>query len=71
MDRQGVNCTEVDPCLVTPENLVGVVAHAYAAVESEGRKTLVASLQAKAGPFVPIAASMGAGSLLAAQAGAR
>jgi hypothetical protein len=56
---QGVNCAEEDPTLVTPENIVGVVTHAYAAAEPEGRKAMVASLRAKLAPIATTAASAG------------
>jgi hypothetical protein len=52
---QGVNCPDEDTCLVTPENIVGVVTHAYAATEPEGRDTLVAALRAKLAPAKTIA----------------
>jgi hypothetical protein len=52
---QGVNCADEDTCLVTPENIVGVVTHAYAATEPEGRETLVAALRAKAALAAPAA----------------
>ena len=48
---QGVNCAEEDPTLVTPENIVGVVTHAYATAEPEGRKAMIASLRAKLAPI--------------------
>ena len=69
---QGVNCAEADPCHVTPENLVGVVTHAYAAVESAGRKTMVAmvaTLQARSAPLAPPVPSTDR--LLALQSGQR
>jgi hypothetical protein len=68
---QGVNCAEEDPELVTPMNVVGVVTHAYATAEPEGRKAMIAALRAKAAAVATVAPTLSTAGLLAYQPATR
>jgi hypothetical protein len=65
---QGVNCPEEDPNLVTPKNIVGVVTHAYASSEGEGRQTMINIMRAK---LVPVTTNVSSDGMLAGQSTAR